>query len=76
MKVIVDRAKCVSNGMCAALAPNYFSISDDGTLVILQENAAEQDAEVLREAELSCPSGAIGIDKSESKDGGARDENR
>jgi ferredoxin len=37
MKSEADRAKCDGLGMCEAMAPDFFEVGDDGTVVTLDE---------------------------------------
>ena len=41
MKVVVDRSRCSSIGMCEAIAPDLFEIGPDGALHILQDDVPE-----------------------------------
>lgn len=59
MKIDFDANKCCGNGMCAALAPDYFELQRDGTLVVLKNEAPDQDVDVLEQAVLSCPVEAL-----------------
>lgn len=65
MKISVDRAVCIGNGLCVAIAPEAFDLDDDGALVVLAEEDADlpehllRERKRLREAAASCPVGAI-----------------
>jgi ferredoxin len=61
MRVQVDREKCIGNGMCAALAPKYFDIDNEGNLIILSEALDRGDEADVESAIVSCPVGAIRI---------------
>lgn len=54
--------KCISCGMCAAVAPELFSI--DGGVVSLKKDPStytDADKKFAREAAAACPNGVIEI---------------
>ena len=59
LKVAVDRDVCIGSGDCARLAPTAFALDDDDKAYVLDPESV--DAETLRQAERSCPSGAITV---------------
>src|SRR5437868_11170099 len=59
LKVEVDRDVCIGSGDCARLAPTAFALDDDDRAYVLDPESV--DAETLRQAERSCPSGAITV---------------
>src|SRR5690348_13277838 len=59
LKVEVDRDICIGSGDCARLAPTAFALDDDDRAYVLDPESV--DAETLRQAERSCPSGAISL---------------
>lgn len=61
MHIRVDKDKCIGNGMCAALAPEHFEVSNDGDLTVLQENVSDSDVATVQGAVLSCPAAAITV---------------
>ncbi|MGP4914361.1 ferredoxin [Brachybacterium tyrofermentans] len=65
MQIDVDRAVCVGAGQCALTAPDVFDQDDDGLVVLLDPNAAEdpesEGGTVVRDAEALCPSRAIRV---------------
>jgi ferredoxin len=62
MRVRVDFDKCCGNGMCCGLAPDYFELEPNGDLKLLREEARAEDADVLEQAILCCPTEAISLD--------------
>jgi ferredoxin len=58
LEVEVDGSVCMGSGNCVLLAPTAFALDDDIATVLDPESV---DAETLRSAELSCPSGAISV---------------
>jgi ferredoxin len=62
MRVHVDFDKCCGNGMCGALAPDYFELDATGELHLLREEDRPEDADVLQQAILCCPTEAISLE--------------
>jgi ferredoxin len=59
LTVEIDKSVCISSGDCVRLAPTAFAFDDDGLAMVV--DPASVDAETLRTAERSCPSGAITV---------------
>lgn len=55
MRIEADPAKCDGLGMCEAMAPDFFEVGDDGTVVVLEERPAEQYRQDLTAAVDACP---------------------
>ncbi|MBE3011995.1 ferredoxin [Microbispora sp. NEAU-D428] len=64
MKVIVDEAKCCGAGQCVLIAPEVFDQRDeDGIVVLLEPEPAEDQHTAVREAAAVCPAAAIQLDE-------------
>ncbi|WP_147944277.1 ferredoxin [Microbispora sp. CSR-4] len=64
MKVIVDETKCCGAGQCALIAPEVFDQRDeDGIVVLLEPEPAEDRHPAVREAAAVCPAGAVHVDE-------------
>jgi ferredoxin len=62
MKVSVDDDKCGGHGVCCALCPEVFALTDDGYAeVLVAEVPAEHEDDVWA-AVNQCPTQAISID--------------
>lgn len=61
MKVIVDRTKCSSIGLCEATAPDIFEIGADGALNILLDEIPANRRVELEQACENCPTQALSI---------------
>ena len=62
MKVLVDQDKCVASGQCVVAAPDVFDQrDDDGIVVVRDEEPPAEQEDVVRQAVLTCPSGALSI---------------
>jgi ferredoxin len=55
MRIEADRDKCAGLGMCEAMAPDFFEVGDDGTVLVLDEQPGEEHREDLTAAVVSCP---------------------
>lgn len=63
MKVIVDEAKCCGAGQCVLIAPEVFDQRDeDGIVVLLEPEPAEDQHTAVREAAAVCPAAAIRLE--------------
>ena len=61
MKIVVDRSKCSSIGLCEATAPDIFEIGADGSLTILIDDIGEDRRTDLEQACENCPTQALSI---------------
>ena len=62
MKVFADTSVCVASGQCALLAPETFDQrDDDGIVVVRDDQPSPEHEDVVRQAVLTCPSGALRI---------------
>ncbi|MEU4892780.1 ferredoxin [Streptomyces sp. NPDC044780] len=60
MKITVDEAKCCGAGQCVLLAPEVFDQrEEDGIVVLLDAEPAEERHAAVREAASMCPAAAI-----------------
>ncbi len=55
MRIDADRAKCDGLGMCEAMAPDFFEVGEDGTVLVLDEHPAEEHRQDLAAAIDACP---------------------
>jgi ferredoxin len=62
MKVIVDFAKCTGLGICESMAPEIFEVNDEGRLVLVKEDIADDELQSVEEAVAGCPTEALRIE--------------
>jgi ferredoxin len=62
MKIVVDKTKCSSIGLCEATAPDIFEIGADGALNILAADIPEDRRHELEQACENCPTQALSIE--------------
>jgi ferredoxin len=62
-RIVFDRSKCATIGLCEMAAPDFFSIPDDGegTMVVLHETADASRRTELEKAANDCPTQSIHI---------------
>lgn len=61
MRIVVDRTKCSSIGLCEATAPDIFEIGADGALNILMDDVPADRRIDLEQACENCPTQALSI---------------
>jgi ferredoxin len=59
MRVSVDAERCRGYGLCNAIAPELFTLTDDGFSVVTTPEVPPELAEAVREAVHVCPERAI-----------------
>lgn len=62
MKAFVDKDTCIGCGLCPSVAPDVFSMDDDGKAVAISEELKEDLIDGAKEAEDSCPVNAITVE--------------
>ncbi|MFI6691187.1 ferredoxin [Streptomyces sp. NPDC050433] len=62
MRTVIAWDLCEGNGVCALEAPELFEMSDDDTLIVLEENPPEVMRDSLAAAARACPKRAITIE--------------
>ncbi len=63
MKAFVNKDTCIGCGLCPGICPNVFSMTDEG--IALGGPVKEKDLPYAKEAENSCPVGAISLGEEE-----------
>lgn len=61
VRIVVDRLKCESNGLCVANVPDVFEIDDSDELVVLNEEPPEDRRVALQLAVRMCPKQALSL---------------
>lgn len=59
MRAGIDRDECCGYGVCAAMAPDYFTLDDEGLGSPVDRTVDLTDLGRLREAVLGCPANAV-----------------
>lgn len=61
MRIVVDRTKCSSIGLCEATAPDLFEIGADGVLQVFEGDVPADRRVDLEQACENCPTQALSI---------------
>lgn len=61
MRIVTDRTRCSSIGLCEATAPDIFEVGVDGALQILSDDIPEDRRSDLEQACENCPTRALSI---------------
>jgi ferredoxin len=61
MRVEVLQDTCCCSGLCALAVPDVFGQDDDGVVVLLQPQPAQERRAAVVEAARRCPTGSIRI---------------
>jgi len=61
MDIHVDRGRCTGIGMCESVAPDFFEVLDDGSLVLHRADVPESDIALVEDAVRSCPAAALSL---------------
>jgi ferredoxin len=61
MHIQVDYDLCTGLGVCESLAPDVFTIADDGCMHVSGDTAGKLSRAILAEAVASCPTRALRI---------------
>lgn len=62
MRIVLDRTRCASLGLCEAHAPEMFEVNDDGELMLLREDIADGELDAVQRAVDSCPTAALRLE--------------
>jgi len=63
MKIRIDKAACVGNARCAAVAPELFPLDDNGYIQVAQIDVPPGQEELARRGALACPERIILIEE-------------
>ena len=63
MKVIVNQDNCMRCGACESICGEVFALNDDGLSTVITEEFENIDKTKIKEAEESCPTGAIIVEE-------------
>lgn len=61
MDIDVDRGRCTGIGMCESVAPDYFEVDEDGTLVLHRASVSENETALVEDAVRACPAAALSL---------------
>ncbi|NCD09595.1 MAG: ferredoxin [Negativicutes bacterium] len=62
MKAAIDKAGCISCGLCVSICPDVFRMADDGGAEVYVNTVPESAEDAVSEARNSCPVSVITIE--------------
>jgi ferredoxin len=66
MKIRIDKAACVGNARCAAVAPELFPLDDNGYIQVDEIEVPRGKEDLARRGALACPERIIVIEEDDS----------
>ncbi|MFA5577347.1 MAG: ferredoxin [Tissierellaceae bacterium] len=63
MKAKVDRDECIGCGLCSSICPEVFEMDDENIATVIADPVPSGQEDSARDAENSCPTGAISIEE-------------
>jgi len=63
MKIRIDKAACVGNARCAAIAPELFPLDDDGYIAVSEIDVPPGMEELARRGARACPEKIIVVEE-------------
>jgi ferredoxin len=62
VKITLTRSRCEGHGLCATVAPDAFSLDEEGTLtVLLDGEIPDESARIVAAAARACPVTALSV---------------
>ena len=62
MKISIDKARCVGNARCAAVAPGLYPLDDDGYIVVETIDVPAGAENLARRGARACPERIIHVE--------------
>ncbi|GAA1522225.1 ferredoxin [Sphaerisporangium rubeum] len=62
MRISADQDRCLGAGQCVLSAPERFDQSDEGLVVVLDDDVPDRDADDIRLVLSLCPSQALTLE--------------
>jgi ferredoxin len=63
MKIRIDKASCVGNARCAAVAPGLFPLDDDGYIAVSEIEVPPGQEQLARRGARACPERIIVVEE-------------
>lgn len=68
MKIRIEKASCVGNARCAAVAPQLFPLDDDGYIAVSEIDVPPGQEQLARRGARACPERIIVVEE-DAQDG-------
>jgi ferredoxin len=63
IRVEGDRETCMGYGNCVLVAPDLFTVDEEGLVVVKAELVDDAELEAVRRAEYDCPTDSISFEE-------------
>ena len=63
MKIRIEKAGCVGNARCAAVAPDIYKLDDDGYIAVEEIDVPEGQEALARRGARACPERIIIVEE-------------
>ncbi|WP_370307734.1 ferredoxin [Sinimarinibacterium flocculans] len=63
MKIRIEKASCVGNARCAAVAPQLFPLDDDGYIAVSEIDVPPGQEQLARRGARACPERIIVVEE-------------
>jgi ferredoxin len=60
-RIVFDRSKCATMGLCEMVAPDVFHVDDDGVMTVLSEIVEATRRTQMEEVAMGCPTQSLRI---------------
>jgi ferredoxin len=67
MKIRINKAGCVGNARCAAVAPDLFPLDDDGYIAVTEVDVPPGQEALARRGARACPERIIVVEEDEQQ---------
>lgn len=61
MKIRIDKARCVGNARCWAVAPDIYPLDDEGYIAVEEVTVPEGQEQLARRGARACPERVIEV---------------
>jgi ferredoxin len=58
-RIVFDRSKCATMGLCEMVAPDVFRVDDDGVMTVLSEIVEAARRTEMEEVAMGCPTQSL-----------------
>jgi ferredoxin len=60
-RIVFDRSKCASMGLCEMVAPDVFQLDDDGAMTVQSELLDASRRAEMEAVAMGCPTQSLGV---------------
>ncbi|MBJ7337552.1 ferredoxin [Mycolicibacterium sp.] len=60
-RIVFDRSKCATMGLCEMVAPDVFHIDDDGVMTVQSDTIDASRRTSMEEIAMACPTQSLSV---------------